>query len=97
MGLVIFILCDILVIPYIHLMLCKKLVWLEYDAKKTYHIPTNGDWMDTQWDYGGILILLPVVQVVVLIITFIKYCEQKSEYDEQFHHDDLWENKPLKR
>lgn len=84
-GLLIWLAVTVLII-WVHFWLCRKIVFIELQE------PTRSDLMDCQYDHGGPLMMLPVVNIIFLIFTFAHWLELSGKINTT-----SWENKPLKR
>lgn len=89
-------------IIWLHFIACKKKVWLEYDIErrettKPERLPTRRDLMDMQYEFGGPLIIIPGINLILMIVCWLDYAVDKADYNEKYHPDKLWENKVLKR
>lgn len=90
-------------IALIHFRICKKNLWLKYDTQcheygsEVAHLPTNKDLWDEQYESGGPMILMPGVNILILIGSWVSYMKAKCEYNEKYRQSELWDNKPLKR
>ena len=84
-----------------HFWVCRKRVWLEYDFDRQEweftRIPTRQTMIDEQYSKGGPLIVLPFINILLLLVTWLTYIERKCEYNEKYRASELWNNKPLKR
>ena len=69
-----------------HFRICKKILFVDYTN------PTRGDLLDCQACYGGPLLMIPGVNLIMLVITYLQYYNMTHSSS-----DERWEDKPLKR
>ena len=69
-----------------HFWICKKIVFIELKN------PTRSDLIDCQYDHGGPMMMLPVMNILFFIFTILRYLELSGRIKTS-----NWENKPLKR
>lgn len=71
---------------WVHFWICKKIVFIELKN------PTRSDLIDCQYDHGGPMMLLPVINIMFFIFTILHYLELSGRIKTS-----NWKNRPLKR
>ena len=75
-----------ILLVWAHFWICNKNVFIE--IKK----PTRSDLIDCQYDHGGPMMILPVINIIFFIFTILHYLEMSRRIKATD-----WDNKPLKR
>ena len=75
-----------ILLVWAHFWICKKIVFIE--IKK----PTRSDLIECQYDHGGPMMMLPVINIVFFIFTILHYLGMSDRIKATD-----WGNKPLKR
>lgn len=72
-------------IVWLHFWLCRKIVFIELKN------PVRSDLIDCQYQSGGPLMILPIINIVFLVATWYEYLVLSGRIKKS-----NWEEKPLK-
>lgn len=84
-AILIWIVATILLV-WAHFWICKKIIFIK--IKK----PTRSDLIECQYDHGGPMMILPVINIMFFIFTILHYLGMSDRIKATD-----WGNKPLKR